>query len=85
MSQRGRKSSARLSVVPIIPGARTPAPVELDGREPDMGCRAPLDAPGLVLAGNRPLLRAYCTECVTAELLERELREFSPRPLLFSV
>ena len=46
-----------------------------------MGCRAPLDAPGLVLAGNRPLLRAYCTECVTAELLARklrELREFSP-------
>ena len=30
MSQRGRKSSARLSIVPIIPGAQTPAPVELD-------------------------------------------------------
>ena len=45
-----------------------------------MGCRAPLDAPAIA-----PLLRAYCTECVTAELLERklrelrELREFSPR------
>jgi hypothetical protein len=33
MSQRGRKSSARLSVVPIIPGARTPAPVELENWE----------------------------------------------------
>ena len=33
MSQRGRKSRASLSVVPVIPGARTPAPVELDEAE----------------------------------------------------
>ena len=82
MSQRGRKSRASLSVVPVIPGARTPAPVELDEAESRIwdavlrSMRQDWYSPAIA-----PLLRAYCTECVTAELLERklrELREFSP-------
>ena len=82
MSQRGRKSRASLSVVPVIPGDQTPAPVELDEAESRIwdavlrSMRQDWYSPAIA-----PLLRAYCTECVTAELLERklrELREFSP-------
>ena len=83
------KGRASLSVVPVIPGAPPPAPVELDEAESRIwdavlrSMRQDWYSPAIA-----PLLRAYCTECVTAELLERklrELREFSPATLTISV
>jgi hypothetical protein len=88
MSQRGRKSRASLSVVPVIPGARPPAPVELDEAESriwDAVLRSMRQ--GLVLAGNRPpaegLLHRMRDRRAPRAQAPRVARVLPQRPLLF--
>jgi hypothetical protein len=74
--QRGRKSKASLSVVPVIPRVERPEPPPEYGPDEARIWRAVVEAapPGWLNAAVETLLRLYVGHAVTAEHLGEALR-----------
>jgi hypothetical protein len=72
---RGRKSAAELAVVPILAEQRPEPPAELSAAEREVwqltvrGMRPDWFGPEV-----QPILRCYCTQVVTADVLAEALR-----------
>ena len=80
MRQRGRKSSASLSVVPVSFEARRPAPpAELTAPEAKVWKAIVCSTPGgWFSVAQEPLLSAYCRHVVTGDRLSAMINKGSP-------
>ena len=84
MRQRGRKSSASLTVVPLsTEGRRPPPPAYLDATAKKLWKAIVSDAPnGWFMVAQEPLLAGFCSHASAAEFFSKLIDKERPADLL---
>jgi hypothetical protein len=80
--QRGRKSAAKLAVLPPLPGQRYEPPPELTDEQAQVWRKVVATKPSdWFTADSHPLLAAYCRQVVTINLLSVQIDAYESDPL----